>query len=88
MLAGFVLIGYALIGWGGDDTKNKFKFDEGITEKWPFVNIPKLRLGMWIFISSDIIVFGAVIATDLYLRVNSPVAWPLPGGHPRHHASG
>jgi len=58
---------------------NKFKFDDGPTEKWPFVNVPKLRLGMWIFLSSDIIVFGAIIATDLYLRVNSPVAWPLPG---------
>ncbi len=34
---------------------------------------------MWIFLSSDIIVFGAVIASDLYLRINSPVAWPLPG---------
>jgi len=79
MLAGFVLLGYALIGWGKDDTMNKFKFDDGPTEKWPFVNVPKLRLGMWIFLSSDIIVFGAIIATDLYLRVNSPVAWPLPG---------
>jgi cytochrome c oxidase subunit I+III len=79
MLAGFVLAGYALWGWGKDDTENKFKFDEGPGERWPFTNIPKLRLGMWIFLSSDIIVFGAVIATDLYLRVNSPVAWPLPG---------
>jgi cytochrome c oxidase subunit I+III len=79
MLAGFVLLTYGLMGWGGDDTKNKFKFDEGITEKWPFVNIPKLRLAMWIFISSDIIVFGAVLASDIYLRVNSPVPWPLPG---------
>ncbi len=79
MLAGFVLIAYALIQWGADDTKDRFKFDEGVTEKWPFVNIPKLRLGMWVFISSDIIVFGAILASDIYLRVNSPVAWPLPG---------
>jgi cytochrome c oxidase subunit I+III len=79
MLAGFVLIGFTLIGWAGDDTKNKFKFDDGPTEKWPFVNVPKLRLAMWIFLSSDIIVFGAILATDIYLRINSPVAWPLPG---------
>jgi cytochrome c oxidase subunit I+III len=79
MLAGFVLLGYAVIGWMKDDTVNKFKFDEGPGERWPFGNIPKLRLGMWIFLSSDIIVFGAIIASDLYLRVNSPVPWPIPG---------
>jgi cytochrome c oxidase subunit I+III len=79
MLAGFILLGYTLIGWAGDDTKNKFKFPETMSERWPFTNIPKLRLAMWIFLSSDIIVFGAIIASDLYLRLNSPVAWPLPG---------
>jgi len=79
MLAGFVLLGYALIGWAKDDTINKFKFDEGPGERWPFSNIPKLRLAMWIFLSSDVIVFGAIIASDLYLRVNSPIPWPIPG---------
>ena len=79
MLAGFVLIGYGLVGWGSDDTGNKFKFDEGVTEKWPFVNVAKLKLGMWIFLASDVVVFGAIIASDLFLRVNSPIAWPLPG---------
>jgi cytochrome c oxidase subunit I+III len=79
MLAGFVLLGYALICWAGDDLRNKFKFPDTVTETWPFTNIPKLRLAMWIFLASDIIVFGAIIASDLYLRLNSPVAWPLPG---------
>jgi cytochrome c oxidase subunit I+III len=79
LLAGFILDGYSLWGWASDDTKNKFKFYEGMTERWPFTNIPKLRLGMWIFLSSDIVVFGAVIASDLYLRLNSPVAWPVAG---------
>jgi cytochrome c oxidase subunit I+III len=79
LLAGFILDGYALWGWASDDMKNKFKFYEGITERWPFTSIPKLRLGMWIFLSSDIVVFGAVIASDLYLRLNSPVPWPVAG---------
>jgi cytochrome c oxidase subunit I+III len=79
MLAGFVVLGYTLLGWAGDDTKNKFKFPDSPTERWPFQNIPKLRLAMWIFLSSDIIVFGAIIASDLYLRINSPVPWPIPG---------
>jgi hypothetical protein len=79
MLAGFVVLGYTLIGWAGDDTKNKFKFPDTPSERWPFTNIPKLRLAMWIFLSSDIIVFGAIIASDLYLRINDPAAWPLPG---------
>ncbi len=79
MLAGFVLLGYTLIGWASDDTKNKFKFPETPTERWPFTNIPKLRLAMWIFLASDVIVFGAIIASDLYLRINSSVPWPIPG---------
>lgn len=79
MLAGFVILGYTLIEWGADDTRNRFKFPDYPTERWPFNSIPKLRLAMWIFLSSDIIVFGAIISSDLYLRVNSPIAWPLPG---------
>jgi cytochrome c oxidase subunit I+III len=79
LLAGFVIDAYTLLGWASDDTLNKFKFYEGVTERWPFTSIPKMRLGMWIFLSSDIIVFGAIIASDLYLRVNSPVAWPIAG---------
>jgi len=79
LVAGFVLDAYALWGWASDDFKNKFKFYEGVTERYPFTNIPKLRLGMWIFLSSDIVVFGAVIASDLYLRLNSPVPWPVAG---------
>ena len=65
LLAGFVAIGYTLIGWAGDDTKNKFKFPDTPSERWPFTNIPKLRLAMWIFLSSDIIVFGAIIASEI-----------------------
>ena len=79
MLLGFITLGYTLVGWARDDTANKFKFPDVTTERWPFTSIPKLRLAMWIFLSSDIIVFGAILASDLYLRVNSPVAWPLPG---------
>ncbi len=79
MLAGFVFLGYTLIGWAGDDTKDKFKFPETPSERWPFTSIPKLRLAMWIFLASDIIVFGAIIASDLYLRINDPLAWPIPG---------
>ncbi|MDA4122921.1 MAG: cbb3-type cytochrome c oxidase subunit I [Thaumarchaeota archaeon] len=79
LLAGFVLDGYALWGWASDDLKGKFKFNEGVTERWPFTNISKMRLGMYIFLASDIIVFGAVLASYLYLRFNSPVPWPIPG---------
>ena len=46
MLAGFVVLGYTLIGWAGDDTKNKFNFPDSPSERWPFTGIPKLRLAM------------------------------------------
>ena len=74
MLAGFVLDRVQSVGLGERRHQEQVQVRLGVTERWPFTNIPKLRLGMWIFLASDIIVFGAIIASDLYLRVNSPVA--------------
>ena len=37
-----------------------------------------MRLGMWIFLATDVIVFGAILGTYLYIRSFTPV-WPAPG---------
>ena len=37
-----------------------------------------MRLGMWIFLSTDVIVFGAILGAYLYIRSFTP-NWPIPG---------
>ncbi|MDA4118290.1 MAG: cbb3-type cytochrome c oxidase subunit I [Thaumarchaeota archaeon] len=78
LLLGFVVIGYAVVGWVLDDLHERFAMPEGLTESWPFSAIPKMRLGMWIFLSTDVIVFGAILGAYLYIRSFAP-SWPIPG---------
>jgi len=78
LLAGLAVCAYALLGWAGDDLKEKFVMHQELGETWPFSAIPKMRFGMWIFLSTDVILFGAVIGAYLFIRSNA-VTWPLPG---------
>ena len=61
-----------------DDLHETFHMPEEVTESWPFNAIPKMRLGMWIFLSTDVIVFGAILGAYLYIRSFTP-NWPIPG---------
>jgi cytochrome c oxidase subunit I+III len=77
-LLGVALDAFALIGWMVDDLHEKFHMPTDVGETWPFNKIPKMRLGMWIFLATDVIVFGAILGTYLYIRSFTPV-WPAPG---------
>ena len=54
-------------------------------ERWPFDGVEKVKLGMWFFIASDVIVFGAFLSAAIFVRYNAgwmtwePLAEPLPG---------
>ncbi|WP_245626024.1 cytochrome c oxidase subunit 3, partial [Haloparvum sedimenti] len=54
-------------------------------ERWPFEGVEKVKLGMWFFIASDVIVFGAFLSAAIFVRYNAgwmtwePLAEPLPG---------
>ncbi len=78
LLLGLTVFGFALIGWTYDDIHNKFKMPHGPREVWPFNGISKARLGMWIFLATDVIVFGAILGSYLYIRSFTP-NWPAPG---------
>ncbi len=79
LLAGLAVLAWAVIGWMRDDLHGKFSMPEmPEAEKWPFEHVPKLTLGMWIFLASDIIFFGSLIGGYLFIRANMPT-WPLPG---------
>jgi cytochrome c oxidase subunit I+III len=75
---GAVLLAWALVGWARDDLHEKFSIAEEISERWPFHGVERLKLGMWIFLSTEIVVFGAIIASYLFIRANMP-NWPAPG---------
>jgi cytochrome c oxidase subunit I+III len=75
---GFVLIAYSIGGWMRDDYREKFKIPPQVSETWPFDKVAKERLGMWLFIATEIFLFGAVISSDIYIRLNAP-SWPAAG---------
>ncbi|HVB95150.1 MAG TPA: cbb3-type cytochrome c oxidase subunit I [Nitrososphaerales archaeon] len=77
-ILGLAVDGLAIVGWMYEDLHEKFHMPEEVTERWPFNAIPKMRLGMWIFLSTDVIVFGAILGAYLYIRSFTP-NWPIPG---------
>ncbi|HYW81680.1 MAG TPA: cbb3-type cytochrome c oxidase subunit I, partial [Spirochaetia bacterium] len=77
-ILGLAIDGFAVVGWMYEDLHEKFHMPEEVTERWPFAGIHKMRLGMWIFLSTDVIVFGAILGAYLYIRSFTP-NWPIPG---------
>ncbi|WP_423751267.1 cbb3-type cytochrome c oxidase subunit I [Salinirarus marinus] len=39
------------------------------SEKWPFDGVENTKLGMWIFLASDVVLFGAFIGSYAFVRV-------------------
>ncbi|MFB6138982.1 MAG: cytochrome c oxidase subunit 3, partial [Halosimplex sp.] len=40
-----------------------------VAEQWPFAGIENMKLGMWTFLASDVVLFGGFIGSYLFLRV-------------------
>jgi cytochrome c oxidase subunit I+III len=78
LVAGLGICFYTIAAWMNDDFHEKFVTLPELSETWPFTGITKMRLGMLIFLSTDVIVFGAVLGAYLYVRSFTP-DWPLPG---------
>jgi cytochrome c oxidase subunit I+III len=76
---GAAICGVALFGWAWDDLHGRFHIPEPLeVEKWPFTKISKMKLGVWSLIFSDIILFAAILTSDVYVRL-STASWPAPG---------
>ena len=51
-------------------TREPFSAPEmAIAERWPFESVEKMKLGMWMFLASDIVLFGAFISSYVFVRV-------------------
>jgi cytochrome c oxidase subunit I+III len=60
----------------------KFSLGETFGDKFPFSGVGRIKLGMWVFIASDILLFGSLIGSTLFIRENSAIAgvtWPAIG---------
>ncbi len=77
--AGLGILIAGLAGWLLQDAHG-IRFGEVTypTEPGIFKTVSSRKLGMWIFIVSEILFFSAVIGNSLALRTRAP-AWPTPG---------
>ncbi|WP_227356955.1 cbb3-type cytochrome c oxidase subunit I [Haladaptatus salinisoli] len=83
LAGGFALGTFALVSMA----RERFRVAEGpFGESWPFDGVENTKLGMWIFLASDVVLFGAFIGSYVFIRVaHGWVEWhpvphdPLPG---------
>jgi len=76
MGVGAVIVGYTMISWAIDDVRVRFHSPDEGGARWPFAGLPKVRLGMWVFLSSEVILFGSYISAYLFMR-EAVTGWPL-----------
>lgn len=75
VIAGTILGVLSLLGFG----REKFVSHEPkVGEKWPFDGVERNKLAMWTFLASEVILFGVLIGSYMFVRVNSD-SWPAPG---------
>jgi len=75
---------WGVLGWVHDDLHDKYKLpeEEDPGDTWPLTPPSdmsfswwKIKVGVWLFLAGDIVFFGALIASYLFIRMNLPV-WP------------
>jgi cytochrome c oxidase subunit I+III len=76
MVLGALVVLGTFFQWAKDDMWSKFSVPDEGEERWPFGGLPKVKLGMWIFLSSEVILFGSFIGAYVFLR-EAVVGWPL-----------
>jgi cytochrome c oxidase subunit I+III len=76
MGVGVIIALYTVFAWAKDDIAGRFHAPDEGEERWPFNAIPKVKLGMWIFLSSEVILFGTFISAYLFI-IESVNGFPL-----------
>jgi cytochrome c oxidase subunit I+III len=79
MVIGGLVVLYSLWGWAKDDMRDKFFVppeEEG--DRWPFSAVSKMKLGMWVFLSSEVVLFGSFLGGYIFIRAAAS-SWPLAG---------
>ena len=77
MLLGIAIVAVGLAVWFWDYTYDRYGTrEESGLEKWPLASLSKERLGVWVFMASEAVIFGSIIAAYLYVRAGS-ASWPI-----------
>ncbi|WP_394741727.1 cbb3-type cytochrome c oxidase subunit I [Natronococcus roseus] len=65
---GLALMAYTLFKFGVE----RFEAPEmQIAERWPFEGVGNTKLGVWVFLASDVVVFGAAIGAFVFMRLHT-----------------
>ena len=76
-IAGGIIVGVALFKLFKDGAEEKFaEFKESVGEKWPVDFLSKEKLGVWVFLMTEILIFGSLIIAYVYVRLSSN-SWPV-----------
>ncbi len=77
IIAGLIIVALALLKVFKDGSEEKFAgFKEAIEETWPLESVSKEKLGTWVFLASEILIFGSLIIAYVFVRLNSG-SWPI-----------
>ncbi len=87
LAAGIAVLAWGLYRWLRDELNDRFHAEiPKYLETWPFPR-SKLRNGMWVFIASEVMVFGSILSAYFFIRFN-PVGKvleePWPPGYMIH----
>jgi len=67
-VVGVGILGYTLFEYG----REQFHAPEmEIAERWPFEGVDTTKMGVWFFLASDVVVFGAVIGGYVFMRLST-----------------
>ncbi|EJN58781.1 cbb3-type cytochrome c oxidase subunit I [Halogranum rubrum] len=82
-LFGSVVLALSLVQFGRESFHTS---EPDVAERWPFAGVERTKLGVWIFLASDVVLFGAFIGSYIFIRVAAGwMGWepvphdPVPG---------
>ena len=65
---GVAIMGYTLFELG----RERFVVPEMvIAERWPVEGVGNTKFGVWVFLASDVVVFGAIIGAYIFMRLHA-----------------
>lgn len=78
LVVGFVIIVGSVLKLFVDGAKERFAKSKKVEEEetYPLESVSHEKLGLWIFLASEILIFGSLIVAYAYVRVNSD-SWPI-----------
>lgn len=76
-IVGAIVLAIGLFTLFRDSVEGKFaELKETVGEKWPTDFLSNQKLGVWIFLMSEILIFGSLIVAYIFVRFSSS-SWPV-----------